>query len=54
MTEENFNRAKEIMEGIKWIEKIDVPMGLSVNTKESFRIWQSSTIEKLKSEFNRL
>lgn len=54
MTKENFDRAKEIMEGIKWIEEINVPMGLSMSTMESFRMWQSDTIEKLKSEFDKL
>ncbi|WP_182435112.1 hypothetical protein [Clostridium sp. AF22-10] len=54
MTKENFDRAKEIMEDIKWIEEIDVPMGLSMNTMESFKMWQSDTIEKLKSEFDKL
>ncbi len=54
MTEENFQRAKQIREDIVAIKKQTISCGVSAETYNSWKNWTLNTIVKLEEEFKNL
>lgn len=54
MTEENFQRAKQIREDIAAIKKQTISCGVSTETYNSWKNWAQGMIEKLDEEFRNL
>lgn len=54
MTKGHFERAKEIREDIRVINKLCLNMDASEILAKDFEDWKNKTIEKYESEFDRL
>lgn len=54
MTEENFQRAKQIQKDIAAIKKQIISCGVSAETYNSWKDWVLNTIAKLEEEFKNL
>lgn len=54
MTKENFERAKQIREDIRVVNKLYLTMNASNILNEDFEEWKNKIIEKYETEFDAL
>ncbi len=54
MTKENFERAKQIREDIRVVNKLCLNMDASEILAKDFEDWKNKTIKKYESEFDAL
>lgn len=54
MTLENYNRAKQIQEDLRNLDKITFPAGCSTSIVEGLKEWVREQKDKLEKEFEKL